>query len=478
MKIFSKKIFILIGSLIIFFLVAYISIKILPLKSIPYNIRITRVHSFLLVVDLIIFLTWICIGPIFGTLFLATSIILILLLATGFGFGFFLRHFLIIFGIFSLAHYFYSRHIEIRNRKQLRLEDSEEKRNTILNQYHKQEQVSKALDKKMYRYSSLKNITENLSSALLLDDLAKSIVQNTINLIGKSDICLLYLVDEERLELTLISSRSKKKKVHVKEKKGDVFDQWVFRQRHPLNIMDISKDFRFSSEDVEDISRDFKSILSSPMITENRVVGILRLDSSSPEAYTPDDLRLLDIISDLGAVSLENAVLYKRIEELAIRDDLTGVFVRRYFKQRYTEEFDRVVKYQGKLNLLMLDIDHFKQYNDTYGHTAGDIVLKEVSEILSKNVGAEDVVARYGGEEFIILLLGKDKSSAVEKADYIRKKVQEHPIILRRKKTGITVSIGVANYPQDSKLKGELVHQADISLYKAKTEGRNKVCYL
>lgn len=477
MKIFSNKIFIFLFTLLAFSIIAYFSIKLLPSKLITSELKFARIHSLLLAVNPIILLIWIRLGPIFGVAFLVAGLILIFLITVGSDIVWFSAHFLIISGTFLLFHYFYTAYTKAKSVNQLKLEDLKERKNTILNQYNKQNQISKALDKKMYRYSKLKEITEGLSSTLTLDDLAKNIVNKVINLIGKSDTCLLYLVDETRLELSLIASESSKREEHIKEKKGDIFDQWVFRQRQPLNIMDISKDFRFSIEDIKDLDRDFKSILSSPMITENRVVGVLRLDSHRPGAYNPDDLRLLDIVADLGAVSLENGMLYNRTEELAIRDDLTGLYVRRYFNQCFTEKFNQAAKYSKKLSVLMVDIDHFKQYNDTYGHTAGDIVLKEIAKVLSYNINKEDILARFGGEEFIILLSDLDKSSTIQKANHIRKEIENYPIMLRRKKTGITVSVGLANYPQDSKLKSELIHQADVNLYKAKTEGRNKVCY-
>jgi len=477
MKSFSNKIFIFLVTLLIFIFAAYTSINLLAPSSISYKIKVEKINALLLVANITIMLAWIILGPVFGGIFLVGNLLLILLIIVGSSIKSVYVYFLLAFGVSYLMHYFYSKYIETRGAKELKLEDSIEKKNTILNQHNKQSQTSKALDKKMHRYSALKEITETLSSTLILDELKKYTVDKTINLIGKSDVCLLYVIDEIQLELSLIASKSTQDNMHIKEKKGDIFDQWVFRQRQPLNITDISKDFRFNAEDIESLGRDFKSILSAPMIAENRVIGILRLDSQKTDAYNPDDLRLLDIMTDLSAVSLENAILYKRIEELAIKDDLTGLYIRRYFEQRFAEEFDNAIKYEQPLNLLMLDIDHFKQYNDTYGHVAGDIVLKHVAEIMSDSIGPDDLIARFGGEEFIILLLGIDKDSAIKKANDIRKQIKDHTIMLRRKKTGVTASIGVANYPSDSKLKKELIHQADVNLYKAKTQGRDQVCY-
>jgi diguanylate cyclase (GGDEF)-like protein len=136
------------------------------------------------------------------------------------------------------------------------------------------------------------------------------------------------------------------------------------------------------------------------------------VESKEAEAYVSDDLRLLTILSDLAAIALENAKLYRRIEDLAISDGLTGLYCQRYFKERLDEDAVKAARLKQPLSLLMLDIDRFKTYNDKYGHTAGDIVLKSIGEILKSSIELGDLAARYGGEEFVLILFGKDKAEA------------------------------------------------------------------
>lgn len=477
MNSFSNKLFIFIIALVILFLVTFYSVNLLSSKTYTSYQKIPKIHSLLLIFNVPIVVSWCLLGPAFGISFLLFSMGIIFLIVIGSNFGPFSTHIVITLLSSLLSNHFYSKDLEIKNSNKAELQKEIEKKNTILNKYNKQKEISKAWDKKRTRYSALKKITELLSSTLILDELAKKIVENTIDLIGKSGVCLLYIVDEIQLQLSLIASRNRKRDVPMKEKNGDIFDQWVFRKRQPINISNIHRDFRFNPKDINKLSRDFKSVLAAPMITENRVLGILRLDSQEENTYSPDDLRLLDIIADLSAVGIENSMLYKRIEKLAIKDDLTNLFLRRYFEDCYIEEFNIAAHYNKPLSLLMLDIDHFKQYNDTYGHTAGDIVLKEVAKMLKKNIEDESLLARFGGEEFIIILPNTEKPEAVDKANLIREEIQGHSIVLRRKETNITISIGVSTFPEDSNTKSDLIHQTDMNLYKAKTEGRNRVCH-
>ena len=208
----------------------------------------------------------------------------------------------------------------------------------------------------------------------------------------------------------------------------------------------------------------------------NKIIGVLRMDSLNEGVYTQDDLRLFDIIGNLGAVAIQNAFLYSWIQELAIRDSLTGLFVRRYFMKRFQEEIKRTARKNGALSLLILDIDHFKSYNDKFGHATGDIVLKYLARAMTSSVREGDMVARYGGEEIAILLINTDFERAGKIAESIRKRIEDEPFVLRREKQNLTVSIGLSNYPKDSMSEEELIKIADSRRYKAKSLGRNRVC--
>jgi diguanylate cyclase (GGDEF)-like protein len=200
------------------------------------------------------------------------------------------------------------------------------------------------------------------------------------------------------------------------------------------------------------------------------------MDSPEEFAYTQDDLRILDIIADLGALAVQKAYLYSKTQELAVKDSLTGLMVRRYFIDRLKEEIKRSARNGTKLSVLMLDIDKFKDYNDRYGHLSGDLVLKHLSAILKDSVKKGDVVARYGGEEFVVLMCDRGRTEVLAEAEKIRNAVKSSPLKLRRQEANITVSIGASFYPDDTVLEEELIRIADERLYKAKAGGRDKVC--
>ena len=167
----------------------------------------------------------------------------------------------------------------------------------------------------------------------------------------------------------------------------------------------------------------------------------------------------------------------KALQNLAIRDGLTGLYNHRTFYSLLEDELQRSLRYARPLSLLMLDIDHFKQVNDTYGHQAGDTVLQGLSELLIQQARATDRVCRYGGEEIILILPETDIEAAMGIAERLRRTVEVHVFILPDEKPiSITVSVGVAIYPGDADTKESLVAAADAAMYQAKQTGRNRVC--
>lgn len=169
----------------------------------------------------------------------------------------------------------------------------------------------------------------------------------------------------------------------------------------------------------------------------------------------------------------------REIAELAVTDELTGIANRRHFFDRLDEEIDRAKRYGNNLSLLMLDIDHFKRINDSFGHPTGDMVLKEVARLLSANVRTSDIIARYGGEEFAILIPSQGVAEAARAAEKLRVVIEVNDIALEGPPLSVTISAGVADYEmvrnEDGSNKDALIRAADRALYRAKAEGRNRV---
>ena len=167
----------------------------------------------------------------------------------------------------------------------------------------------------------------------------------------------------------------------------------------------------------------------------------------------------------------------KELQQLAITDGLTGLFNYRYFRSQLDHELERARRHHLELSLIMLDIDFFKNYNDSNGHPAGDIVLKEIADAVQENIRKIDIPCRYGGEEFILILPDTGKTAAVVVAEKIRGLIERMAFKNQEKQPNgqLTISIGVATFPEDGETSNKLVEKVDENLYRAKQTGRNKV---
>ncbi|MEW6324325.1 MAG: diguanylate cyclase [Nitrospirota bacterium] len=187
-------------------------------------------------------------------------------------------------------------------------------------------------------------------------------------------------------------------------------------------------------------------------------------------------LRTRNIQEELRNKNLQLEELLQKVEKMAVTDSLTGLFNRRRFQESLEKEFHRCHRYKIPLGCLLIDIDHFKLVNDTYGHQTGDAVLSELGGILTRTFREIDVVSRYGGEEFAVLLPETDKRAAAQAAGRLIKAVSTHPFTGKETALHVTVSVGLSGIPDDSISEADqLVQGADFALYRAKQAGRNRV---
>ncbi len=212
--------------------------------------------------------------------------------------------------------------------------------------------------------------------------------------------------------------------------------------------------------------------MSVPLISFGQILGIILLDSSRHGAFSENDIQPLESVADICSTAIQNAHYVERVKQLAYLDGLTGIFNRRFFELRITEEVERAQRHKTGMAVIMADIDQFKQLNDDFGHLLGDEVLRQVSSLFQQQLRKIDVVCRYGGEEFGLLLSQTSSQHAVAVAEKLRRAVEswQFPGVPR----AVTISAGVAVFPEQGTTRDELVSAADNNLYAAKLAGRNR----
>ncbi|MEW6778195.1 MAG: diguanylate cyclase, partial [Bdellovibrionota bacterium] len=215
-------------------------------------------------------------------------------------------------------------------------------------------------------------------------------------------------------------------------------------------------------------------VVPLPSGSQEGVLGCLVLASRKERRLGAFELRLLELLGRQAGSVLLNARLFERMETLATRDGLTGLLNHRSFQERLDAELRRAQRTGAPLCLALTDIDHFKKFNDTYGHPVGDAVLRHLAKLLSTGLRDIDVVARYGGEEFVLVLPETPLRKGLEVCERIRKKIERTALREQGHELSITISMGVAAYPEHAAAKGALIDAADKALYKAKHAGRNR----
>ena len=220
---------------------------------------------------------------------------------------------------------------------------------------------------------------------------------------------------------------------------------------------------------------DVRSLLVLPLLSADEPVGTLMLAARADKRFGKDIREMLAVIANQVAVSLQNGLLYRRMETMATTDGLTGLTNHRTFQERFGDLLERAARHGHRAAVLLCDVDHFKKVNDTYGHPAGDEVLRRVAKVLQEVARKIDITARYGGEEFAVVLDNADVHQARAVAERLRQEIGKLAIETDKGPLRITESVGVAAFPDDGRDRATLIERADTALYHAKHTGRNRV---
>ncbi|MCI5071958.1 GGDEF domain-containing protein [bacterium] len=223
-----------------------------------------------------------------------------------------------------------------------------------------------------------------------------------------------------------------------------------------------------------DYSNDYESVYIVPLQVQKQKIGAIVIMHNKADALSFEQRHMLEVFSQHTAVAIKNAKMVDRLETLATTDGLTGILNHRSFQDILDAELLRCQRHPGDVSVVLLDIDHFKQFNDQYGHPVGDEVLKCVAKKLKESVRKIDYVFRYGGEEFALILLNTASKEAHIWADRIVKDIASTQFDLKGYQLSITVSMGIASFPQSAQDKEKLISQADQALYQSKMNGRNQ----
>ncbi len=208
------------------------------------------------------------------------------------------------------------------------------------------------------------------------------------------------------------------------------------------------------------------------LFIKKKSLGFLVLDTEIPD----EKKETAEILCRQIASALENSLLHQRIEEFSLTDPLTKLYNRRFFYHRLSEEFNRAKRFSFPFSLMFSDIDNFKDYVDSNGHRLGDEALQKIGELVKNALRKVDVVARYGGDEFIYLLSQADAGNAKNVAQRVKDAVSNHPFPARNGFTKLTLSLGIASFPDDAQDQDKLMEKADQALFQAKSKGKNKIC--
>lgn len=357
---------------------------------------------------------------------------------------------------------------------------SEEYKQTLLNNTMSDEsvqnQINDVLDELLMNSTFLNEFRE-LNEFLAHD---KVLVEKTFELLGSFidyNVAGLFISNPDKNEKNILHldiNKSSISKFVIEKIKRDFFVQMPYIEK--FSIRDFGHEIiKETVENPEIIlnTEEFKTIHILPFVSDENLLGGICFFNKE-ECNYPEFKFYKTMVGEISLL-LRMHYLYSETEHLSITDGLTGLYNRRLFEHNLEREFLRTKRYTSNLSLAMIDIDHFKNINDTFGHQCGDYILKEISKIVFESFRKTDMIYRYGGEELAVILTETSLDNAVIPLERLRSKIAQSQFPYNNDFINITISIGLSSYSEEIKNQSELVERTDKALYKAKQGGRNKV---
>ena len=317
-----------------------------------------------------------------------------------------------------------------------------------------------------------------LTSSLQLDQVLRTIMEK-INEVLHPDTWSLLLMDTEKQELyfEIATGEGAEALKDVRIKLGQGIAGWVAQTGEVVVVPDTRTDSRFIAQDDDKTKMQTRSIVAVPVRFRDQCLGVIELiNCIGEEGFSPRELALLEALADYAAIAIENARHVQRIHELTITDDCTTLNNARHLNFMLDTEIYRSHRYSYEFSIIFIDLDHFKNVNDTHGHLTGSKLLGEIGNMIKNNCRLIDFAFRYGGDEFVLLLPQTSKENACRVARRLHALMKSTAWL---KDEGlnvhITASVGVASFPVDSSDKAGLLHLADEAMYLVKNTTRDRV---
>ena len=335
-----------------------------------------------------------------------------------------------------------------------------------------------ALDRKVFELRTLFDVAETMNFKSYSAELLSYILDTSLRALNAEWGSLwLYNSESDELEVKMVRGAGCDKDETPKQRPGQGIAGVVFETGESVISNLGSKDPRFVSfEGQENFEDTLRHIICVPLLVDNATIGVINLVNKEAEygdGFNDNDLHLLAALASQAARALEHAKLY----DLAIRESKTGLYIPRYFEARLREQITQARRYRQNFSVLISDIDHFKKVNDVHGHMIGDEVIVIVSQFLTESLRENiDIASRWGGEEFAVILPRTDKKGAAAFSERYRHRVERYSADIKKGTPSVTVSVGVATFPEDGSDGETLMQRADDALYSAKRGGRNRVC--